>query len=112
VRQLYRGERRVGVAINKYRSRPHIQHDLLKGFDHATGIAPMPTATEAEVGIGLRQAEFVEKHLRHAMIVMLAGMHEVFREGVLARKSRESSAALMNCGRAPTTVKMLLLMCA
>ena len=63
----------------------------------------MAAGTDAEMVVRAREPEFVEEHIGHGRVVVLAGVDKdlVWRW----RTTREKAAALMNCGRAPTTVR-------
>ncbi len=97
------GERAVGVAVDDDGVGRFALHHRLKSLEHLRRLARVRAGADAEVVVGLRQRQLLEEDVGHAGIVMLAGVHEDL--GVVWRTTRENAAALMNCGRAPTTVR-------
>lgn len=68
---------------------------------------------DAEMMIGVRDAELLEEYRRHARIEVLAGVDDALLESVAARAfwaaiARLTVAALMNWGRAPTMVSRFM----
>jgi len=52
------------------------------------------------------QSQFIEEDLAHLGVVMLAGVDDFLLDQRWNALPRLTTAALINCGRAPTTVKI------
>ena len=71
-----RGERRVGVAVGQHEVRLALEHRRLERLQHARGLAAVAAGTDAEVEVGLRDAEFREEDVGHRRVVVLARVHD------------------------------------
>lgn len=71
------GDRRVRVAVNNHRIRLHLFQHLLDANQHGGGLLAMRTGTDAEVFIGRGNVQFLEKHIRHICVVVLARMNQI-----------------------------------
>ena len=74
------GDRRIDVADHDQPVRPVRLGDLAIGDHHLAGLLGMAARADAEVEIGLGQAEIGEEIGRHVGVVMLAGMDEQRRD--------------------------------
>ena len=81
------GDRRIDVADHDQPVRPVRLGDRAIGDHHLAGLLGMAARADAEVEIGLGQAEIGEEIGRHVGVVMLAGMDED-RRMVAARLQR------------------------
>ena len=78
--QLRRGERRcqrrVGVAVGQHEVRPALEHRGLERLQHARRLAAVAARADAEIEVGLRDAELGEEDVGHRRVVVLAGVHD------------------------------------
>ena len=81
-------QRRVGVAVDQQPARLLLQQHLLDGLEHAPGHRAVRQAADAELVARLRDAHLPEKHLRHQVVVVLAGMHQDFLDAALRERAR------------------------
>ena len=106
------GQRRVCVAVNKHGIGLFLEHNTLKRNNHAAGHFAVRAAMDAERMVGLRNAELLEKNIGHVRDRSAArcGPDTSIRSSCSAM-ARDSGAALMNCGRAPTIDRIFLPKC-
>ena len=74
--------------------------DLAIGDHHPAGLLGMAARADAEMEIGVGQAEIGEESGRHVGVVMLAGMDQHRREIRRAASACQSGATFMKLGRA------------
>lgn len=92
--QLHRrqrsGQRAVGIAVHQRPIRFFLKQHALNHLDHPPGVLAMRAAADAEVIVGARDVEFIEEHVAHIGVVMLAGMHQhlAHRRAMLAERPR------------------------
>lgn len=66
----------VGVAVNQQGVGPLLLENVLHGHEGGGGHGRVGAGPDAEVMSGRRDAEFLEKHVGHVHVVVLAGVHE------------------------------------
>src|SRR5690606_15285763 len=70
------GERRVRVAVHDDDVGPLLENDPLELDEHPAGLVRMRAGADAEVDGRPRDVKLLEEHVRHAAVVVLAGMHD------------------------------------
>ena len=73
---------RVGIAIKHDVVRFLVNEDFLDAFGHAGSLHAMRGRTYMQVVVGMRDAQLVEKHLRHVFVLVLTGVDDDFRNPV------------------------------
>ena len=79
------GERRVRVPVDEHDVRPFAPHHRLEPREHRPGLRAVQSAPHAQVVIRLGEAELLEEHGGHPVIVMLPRVHEYLVEAVAQR---------------------------
>ncbi|KAG1165114.1 hypothetical protein G6F35_018963 [Rhizopus arrhizus] len=72
------GQRRVGVAVDQDRVRTFVLHDAFQFDQHAAGHLAVAASVYVQLMLGLLHAEFVEEHIRHVGVEVLARMDQHF----------------------------------
>ena len=86
------GERRIDVADHDQPVGPVRRGDLAICDHHPAGLLGMAARADAEMEIGVGQAEIGEDLVRHVGVVMLAGMDQHRREVAAPRRARARAA--------------------
>ncbi|MCG3118923.1 MAG: hypothetical protein ALAOOOJD_01212 [bacterium] len=74
------GERGISIAVNNHPVWLLLQQNGLKLGENLSGLLAVWLRANAEMILGLRQAKFLEKHRRHFVIIMLAGVNQDFTQ--------------------------------
>ena len=72
------GEGGIGVSVHEHPVGTLLDHHLLEGDEHAPRHGAMRPASHFEIAIGAPNSHLIEEDLRHPIVVVLTGMHEVF----------------------------------
>ena len=70
------GHGRVHIAHDDHEVRAIRHHDLFELDQEPTGLFSMAAGADAEIDIGLGEAQFFEEHFGHRAIIMLAGVYQ------------------------------------
>ena len=81
------GERRVGVAIDEHDVGSLVLHHRLELCEHRAGLRAVRSAADVQMMIRRGDAELLEEDVRHPVIVVLAGVHQHFREAAAQRRA-------------------------
>ena len=82
------GERRVHVADDDHRSGAIGLAQFFERHHHFRGLLRVGAAASAEMMIGFRNTQFLEEHIAHLAVVVLARVHDAIGERVLAAIER------------------------
>src|SRR5262249_23747205 len=69
-------DRRVHVAVKHHERRRVVEELALHADEHAGRHHGLRARADAEVDVGLGQAELNEEHVRHPLVVVLPGGHD------------------------------------
>ena len=74
------GHRRVDVAGDQHDVRRRLEQHRFQPLHHTRGLLRVRSRADVEVVVGLPHAQLVQEHLRHRVVVVLAGMHDELLE--------------------------------
>ena len=72
------GESRICIAIHQNAVWLLGKQYVLNRHQHRTGLSPMRPRADAQVYIGRRNFQAIEKDAGHCVVIMLTGMHQNF----------------------------------
>jgi hypothetical protein len=102
-----RGERRIDVTDDDDEVRPLVGEDRLEAEHHRRGLGRVAAAADAEIPIGLRQAQLVEEDPRQGVVVVLAGVDEPLRDAAPVRQRGHHRRRLDEVRASPDDVHQL-----